>query len=84
MLATLAPQVNKMLTVLLNVLIWDAHASAVGIASLVVCVLGGALYQQAPLREGYKPVKTTEMTSTSTDAERLVRRGKDEDSRGTV
>ena len=84
MLATLAPQVNKMLTVLLNVLIWDAHASAVGIASLVVCVLGGAFYQQAPLREGYKPVKTTEMTSTGTDAERLVRRGKDEDSRGTV
>ena len=47
-------------------------------------MLGGAFYQQAPLREGYKPVKTTEMTSTSTDAERLVRRGKDEDSRGTV
>lgn len=81
---TVVGVVNKMLTVLLNVLIWDAHASAVGIASLVVCVLGGAFYQQAPLREGYKPVKTTEMTSTGTDAERLVRRGKDEDSRGTV
>ena len=49
-----------------------------------VCLVGGSLYQQAPLREGYKPVKTTEMTSTSADAERLVRRGKDEDSRGTV
>ena len=83
-LAPLAVQVNKMLTVLLNVLIWDAHASGIGIASLIVCVLGGAFYQQAPLREGYKPVKTTEMTSTSADAERLVRRGKDEDSRGTV
>jgi len=81
---TVVGVVNKMLTVLLNVLIWDAHASGIGIASLIVCVLGGAFYQQAPLREGYKPVKTTEMTSTSADAERLVRRGKDEDSRGTV
>ena len=41
---------NKMLTVLVNTLMWDQHASAAGIASLLVCLAGGALYQQAPLR----------------------------------
>ena len=73
-----------MLTVLLNVLLWDAHASSRGIASLLVCVLGGAFYQQAPLRKGYEPIKTTEMTISSAEDERFARRGKDEDSRGTV
>lgn len=42
--------VNKMLTVLVNVLIWDQHASAKGIFALLICLGGGALYQQAPLR----------------------------------
>mmetsp|Transcript_20348 Transcript_20348/g.34667 ORF Transcript_20348/g.34667 Transcript_20348/m.34667 type:complete len:353 (+) Transcript_20348:58-1116(+) len=41
---------NKMLTVTVNVLIWDKHASTAGIASLVLCLFGGSLYQQAPMR----------------------------------
>jgi len=41
---------NKMLTVTVNVLIWDKHATLPGIASLCVCLLGGSLYQQSPLR----------------------------------
>ena len=41
-----------------QVLIWDKHASPMGIAALCVCLSGGALYQQAPLRrpKGYEPV----------------------------
>ncbi|EOD31410.1 hypothetical protein EMIHUDRAFT_232014 [Emiliania huxleyi CCMP1516] len=56
---------NKMLTVLLNTLMWEHHASAMGarppprsyeiapdrIASLAACLAGGALYRQAPLRK---------------------------------
>merc|ERR1712005_16656 len=42
---------NKMLTVTVNVLIWDKHASTYGIACLCVCLLGGSLYQQSPLRD---------------------------------
>ena len=34
----------------LNLLIWDKHASAVGIGGLCVCLLGGSLYRQSPLR----------------------------------
>jgi hypothetical protein len=32
-------------------MIWDKHASASGIGALCLCLLGGSLYQQAPLRE---------------------------------
>lgn len=41
---------NKMLTVTVNVLIWDKHASPAGISSLLLCLVGGSLYQQAPPR----------------------------------
>jgi len=41
---------NKMATVTANVLIWDQHASAFGIASLVVCLIGAAIYEQSPMR----------------------------------
>jgi len=47
---TVVGVMNKMLTVTINVLIWDKHASATGIASLCVCLLGGSLYQQSPAR----------------------------------
>ena len=42
---------NKMATVTANVMIWDQHASPIGIFCLVVCLLGAASYQQAPMRE---------------------------------
>ena len=49
-----------------NVLIWDKHASITGIGALCVCLLGGSLYQQAPLRDGgseYKKVPQDEASS---------------------
>mmetsp|Transcript_28838 Transcript_28838/g.58032 ORF Transcript_28838/g.58032 Transcript_28838/m.58032 type:complete len:80 (+) Transcript_28838:1000-1239(+) len=42
---------NKMLTVTVNVLIWDKHASPAGILSLGVCLAGGTLYKQSPPRD---------------------------------
>lgn len=47
---TLVGVINKMITILINTLIWDNHASMFGILSLMVCILGGTLYKQAPLR----------------------------------
>ena len=46
---TLVGVMNKCLTVLVNCLIWDQHANASGIACLFLCLIGGALYQQAPM-----------------------------------
>jgi GDP-mannose transporter len=35
---------NKLLTLLVNTLVWDKHASLAGQASLLVCIAGGVLY----------------------------------------
>lgn len=40
----------KIVTVVINVLIWDKHATPSGIGFLLVCVLSGTFYQQAPKR----------------------------------
>jgi GDP-mannose transporter len=68
---------NKMLTVTVNVLIWDKHASPAGISSLLVCLVGGSLYQQAPARP--KPAEEAEAvmlrTAQSDEAEMDQRRG---------
>jgi len=45
---TVVGVMNKMLTVTVNVLIWEKHATSSGIISLVICLIGGSLYQQAP------------------------------------
>jgi len=48
---TLIGVMNKCLTILLNILVWDQHAPPLGIASLALCLVGGSLYRQAPLRK---------------------------------
>jgi GDP-mannose transporter len=48
---TLIGVINKCLTILLNLVIWDKHAPPGGIASLLLCLVGGAIYQQAPMRK---------------------------------
>ena len=47
---TVVGVMNKFFTILLNVMFWDKHASAFGILALSVCLLGGAVYEQAPLK----------------------------------
>ena len=37
-------------TILLNVVIWDQHATTGGILALFVCLAGGSIYEQAPMR----------------------------------
>ncbi|GAB2277619.1 GDP-mannose transporter gonst3 [Dionaea muscipula] len=39
--------VNKLLTVVINFLIWDKHSTFVGTVGLLICMLGGILYQQS-------------------------------------
>jgi len=48
---TLIGVLNKCFTVLVNLMIWDNHAPLAGIMSLFLCLLGGLLYQQAPMRK---------------------------------
>jgi hypothetical protein len=60
---TLIGVMNKCLTILLNFFMWDQHAPIGGIASLSLCLVGGAIYQQAPLRPSPSPnVDVIELT----------------------
>eukprot|EP00600_Ochromonadales_sp_CCMP1393_P007625 CAMPEP_0174973446 /NCGR_PEP_ID=MMETSP0004_2-20121128/11248_1 /TAXON_ID=420556 /ORGANISM="Ochromonas sp., Strain CCMP1393" /LENGTH=338 /DNA_ID=CAMNT_0016223899 /DNA_START=155 /DNA_END=1171 /DNA_ORIENTATION=+ len=54
---TLVGVVNKFLTVLLNVLVWDKHSTPAGIAAVCLCLLAGAFYQQAPRRDVQKTLE---------------------------
>ena len=42
----------KFATVLLNILVWDKHASAMGTFALLICLLAGTMYKEAPARQG--------------------------------
>jgi GDP-mannose transporter len=60
---TLVGVVNKFLTVLLNVAVWDKHSTPLGIVAVCVCLGSGMFYQQPPMRptdDGSKrmPVKS--------------------------
>jgi GDP-mannose transporter len=48
----------KLLPATVNALIWDKHASLAGGLCLVVCLMGGAMYKQAPLRPEVKTAKS--------------------------
>jgi len=45
---------NKCLTVLVNTLIWDQHANPGGIFCLFICIGGGIIYKQAPMKSAGK------------------------------
>ncbi|CAN6441643.1 unnamed protein product [Victoria cruziana] len=47
--------VNKFLTVLINVAVWDKHATASGLAFLLVTIGGGVMYQQSVRKPLPKP-----------------------------
>lgn len=47
---TLIGVINKCLTVIVNSLIWDQHAKPGGIFCLFICIVGGLIYKQAPMR----------------------------------
>lgn len=69
---TLVGVVNKFITVLLNVLVWDRHSTPLGITAVCVCLLAGSFYQQAPRREVTKIVEEFQLSElgVSDDEER--------------
>lgn len=81
---TLIGVLNKCLTVLVNLMIWDQHAAVEGIASLSLCLVGGAFYAQAPMRKTSHDHAESGSNTPSKDEERqqemgpLLRRGNGE------
>lgn len=56
---TLIGVLNKVLTVTVNACIWDQHANTTGILCLLVSLVCGTLYRQAPLRTAAQEEATT-------------------------
>ncbi|KAJ6323959.1 hypothetical protein OIU76_011290 [Salix suchowensis] len=57
--------VNKLLTVIINLVIWDKHSTFIGTVGLLICMLGGILYQQSTS----KPKAVPEVKAEQTDEE---------------
>jgi len=56
---TLLGVICKFLSVLINVFLWDKHASPQGLLMLFICLISSAGYKQAPMREQTLPKKAT-------------------------
>mmetsp|Transcript_72474 Transcript_72474/g.207917 ORF Transcript_72474/g.207917 Transcript_72474/m.207917 type:complete len:341 (-) Transcript_72474:146-1168(-) len=56
---TLVGVICKFVSVILNMLLWDKHATPVGMLMLSVCLVASSLYQQAPMRSGEHEVSTS-------------------------
>jgi hypothetical protein len=42
--------INKFLTILLNVYLWDKHSTPFGTFAVCICLFSGIFYQQSPRR----------------------------------
>jgi solute carrier family 35 len=67
---TMIGVVCKIASVFVNILIWDKHASPIGIAALLLCLLAGSMYQQSPLRSAGKAPKEDKLEPCACDREK--------------
>ncbi|RWW66661.1 hypothetical protein BHE74_00025946 [Ensete ventricosum] len=63
---------NKFLTVAINVMIWDKHASPLGLACLLSTLVGGVVYQQSVTGSASFPSKQ------SSEASKLIDNGEED------
>ncbi|CAK8574911.1 unnamed protein product [Lathyrus sativus] len=56
--------VNKLLTVMVNLVIWDKHSTWAGTLGLLICMVGGVLYQQSTS----KPKETDQKNPVDAEA----------------
>ena len=76
--------INKFLTVLMNVFIWDKHSSPAGLTAVCICLLAGSFYQQSPKRADLRKMEELMNKANADDmkfsSEPLL--GKDAEPRG--
>ncbi|KAG8390243.1 hypothetical protein BUALT_Bualt01G0063500 [Buddleja alternifolia] len=63
--------VNKLLTVVINLVIWDKHSTLVGTIGLLVCMSGGILYQQSTSKNS-KPTKEVNAQESNEEQQKLL------------
>ncbi|KAL6176217.1 hypothetical protein ACLB2K_052852 [Fragaria x ananassa] len=62
--------VNKLLTVVINLVIWDKHSTFVGTVGLLICMLGGVMYQQSTSKP--KVVNEVKAQQTEEEQQKLI------------
>ncbi|KAG1330038.1 GDP-fucose transporter 1 [Cocos nucifera] len=80
---TVTGVVNKFLTVAINVLIWDKHASPVGLICLLFTLVGGVLYQQS-VTSGGGPSSQHDSTASKQANGRVGSSGSEDGNQGLV
>ncbi|KAH6806588.1 golgi nucleotide sugar transporter 3 [Perilla frutescens var. frutescens] len=63
--------VNKLLTVVINLIIWDKHSTLVGTIGLLICMGGGVLYQQSTSNKS-KPANEVKAEQIDEDQQKLL------------
>lgn len=63
--------VNKLLTVVINLVIWDKHSTFIGTVGLLICMLGGVMYQQSTSKKP-KVVQEVKEEHTEEEQQRLL------------
>ena len=54
---TVLGMVNKLLTVVINLIVWDKHSKFVGTVGLLICMMGGVMYQQSTTNKSLRPAE---------------------------
>mmetsp|Transcript_62128 Transcript_62128/g.148180 ORF Transcript_62128/g.148180 Transcript_62128/m.148180 type:complete len:361 (+) Transcript_62128:249-1331(+) len=57
---TLLGVVCKFISVTLNIMLWDKHATKYGLMALSVCLISSSMYRQAPMRQEQAEKKSSE------------------------
>ncbi|GFY81986.1 golgi nucleotide sugar transporter 3 [Actinidia rufa] len=63
--------VNKLLTVVLNLLIWDKHSTFVGTVGLLICMIGGIMYRQSTNNKA-KAMKEARVQESEGEQQKLL------------
>ncbi|CAA3005770.1 GDP-mannose transporter GONST3-like [Olea europaea subsp. europaea] len=63
--------VNKLLTVVINLVIWDKHSTFVGTVGLLICMSGGIMYQQSTSSRP-KPAKEVNAQDNEEEQQNLL------------
>ncbi|KAK9683510.1 hypothetical protein RND81_10G146600 [Saponaria officinalis] len=75
--------VNKLLTVVINLVIWDKHSTVVGTVGLLICMLGGVMYQQSTSNKP-KAVKYEEPKENEEEEQKLLELQSNKESHGNL
>lgn len=64
--------VNKLLTVVINLVIWDKHSTLVGTIGLLICMFGGVMYQQSTSNKAKQPVQEVKAQESEEEHQKLL------------